>query len=290
MCARWTLANKPGSNAICTELVNFMNGQAEDNGFDMMTDFSCDTVGSNYVRVCGEFNSQEDATSYFEIIEAIPASELALALPDFVSVYVNNVCTVSSITITQSFRGGSICNTYTVAAQCADITPGFPHPRCPGYNQVGPNSPYSISYDGSTEHNGDVVVCLDISVDTTTTGRCSDMGLDKIEILSRPECQSSVDKYWTSRNPSAKMSPAWRRQGLESTPFGDNLASLAFNRLGLNEGNADGVQVCFSLKSTEECPDIESLCYSGSNDGTTYCRFATFDEPGGCCASDVYAF
>lgn len=282
---KWVINNGiTVNNAACDLLASELQGLVDSNGYSMEEDFSCngvDTSGSS-VTACGLFTSEQDAYDYFGQLEGGSLQEIATAI-GFGSGYPNNVCVPSTISAVQYYRGQtySPCNNFELSSDCRSVEEYYPHPKC----TASTDSPYTLTYSNSYALEGDTVYCWEINVDDSVDSRCSNSDLDKIEILSTRECQASVLKYWTSRDESAKMSPVWRRQGLPS----EELSSLALNRLGLDKADADGVKVCFSLSASGDCPTLEDLCYTGA-DAAGYCRYATFDEPNGCCDPGIGYF
>ncbi|GFH11436.1 DUF3707 domain-containing protein, partial [Haematococcus lacustris] len=92
---------------------------------------------------------------------------------------------------------------------------------------------------------------------------CCTMGMNKVDFNVAPDCQRSVQDVTMNGEPASpaifeRTIPVMKITGL-MTPYATGLI--------------DGVEVCFTLDETSNCPTLSSLC------GGTVCRYAVYNEP-----------
>lgn len=279
----WSVKNQMANQTTADRLQMALQNYADQEGYSLVQDFEVTDINTSgdSITVCAEFETEADTTNFYNDLQN---GGLANNIGPYINfgssnVIVNGqfVCETSKLTVTVYKRYSmSVCYSFSIESSGCFPPNAYPHPRC----VAGANGPYYLTYLDSTSWQGQTVYSFRINV-RSVSGRCSNMELDKIEMLSFPDCGQSVSKYWTSLDESNKRDPAWDR--FYNAAHGGDVASLKLNRLGLNTGNADGVEVYIALKAGAECPTIEKLCNDDDVSGT--CEYAAFDEPGGCCIS-----
>ncbi|KAL6747764.1 Pherophorin-domain-containing protein [Haematococcus lacustris] len=162
----------------------------------------------------------------------------------------------------------------------------FPFSNC---NRASDRSPWRMSlasqeagfYNPASRVAG-TRVCLVVFVNRTAAGSCRvdggntccTMGMNKVDFNVAPDCQHSVQDVTVNGEPASpaifeRTTPVMKITGL-MTPYATGLI--------------DGVEVCFTLDETSNCPTLSSLC------GGTVCRYAVYNEPQryNCCPVSMF--
>ncbi|GFH29868.1 DUF3707 domain-containing protein, partial [Haematococcus lacustris] len=218
----------------------------------LLSNFTCFFFSTNTLIVVASVREAAASSTFFGAFNNTMAAELA-------GVAFNLGCG-------DQLHASSSCN--------GDVMP-FPFSNC---NRASDRSPWRMSlasqeagfYNPASRVAG-TRVCLVVFVNRTAAGSCRvdggntccTMGMNKVDFNVAPDCQHSVQDVTVNGEPASpaifeRTTPVMKITGLK-TPYATGLI--------------DGVEVCFTLDETSNCPTLSSLC------GGTVCRYAVYNEP-----------